>query len=182
MPTIPSSPAPTDISSYPAQDSDQLSTKFIRIKPTSWPSNTFVALPEEEHHELWLQWWTKTEWRRAHDVNIDWLLKRMTQACWEHFRPVADVKTGKPWALCRSCTMVLAHPTVKNAGTSSLKKHLASDACKKRHRAQEKQQAMQSADSSSSDSAAATIPAMFTSQSARLARQHVSIFSVKFYS
>lgn len=174
---MPSSISPSDPTTD-RNDSEhrdgQLPDIFRKVRPSNWESGSLVVLPLETHHKSWLQWWDQTEYRRQHEIKIDWLLKKMTHEVWEDLVPVADVKTGKPWVLCRRCSQVLAHPSLKNAGTSSLKKHLLSEGCKNGARRQAKQQAKQQAESSSSGTGPSTIPALFTSQSARVARKHVS--------
>lgn len=78
-----------------------------------------------------MTWWKGTLWHKKDGTRIDWQLKKMLAEVWDEFIPVADTTTGKPGVLCVSCNQVLAHPTIKGAGTSSMKKHLATDKCRR---------------------------------------------------
>lgn len=147
---------------------------FPQIHPINWPGGQLVVVPNDDDYSSWMQWWKNTQYNRKHEIKIDWQLKRMTADIWEFLVPVAEVTTGKPWILCRRCIQAIAHPSLKNAGTSSLKKHLSSRMCQKHERIKLKQQSKQSSGLLNRDLNDNTIPIMFSTQSTRKQQQDVS--------
>lgn len=93
----------------------------------------------KECHKDFTDWWLQTEWvlqKVADDENDDmlkllgWNSTTRTSSYWQSFDQAALATTGEPAIICCRCQSSLSHPAVKNTGTSSLKNHLRTNACR----------------------------------------------------
>jgi hypothetical protein len=70
-----------------------------------------------------------------------WNNPRRNAQWWEYFSEGADVQQGSPAVICKLCAASLEHPEPKNLGTSNMKRHLTTGACKQKgKRLREEQQ------------------------------------------
>jgi hypothetical protein len=88
---------------------------------------SFVLYSDMSKDEF-VAWWLSTEFGKKKRINWGY---QHTADCWSHFNQVADIKTGKPGAMCSHCHKILEHPANCRSGTTSLNKHIAGPTCRK---------------------------------------------------
>jgi hypothetical protein len=91
----------------------------------------------ETTKDAFANWWQTTSWYEARQSGTyglpSWDPSKRTTTTWEHYNEVASVRTGKPFVECKICERRIEHPATKNrGGTSALKGHLTSEACKRK--------------------------------------------------
>lgn len=93
------------------------------------------VLYEPEYSMEFLIWWAKTEYGQVLNSEgrsrIKWSIESYYTEVWGHFDQVADISTGRPKVICRSCLTLLDHPQYKKHGTSAMGKHQKSKSCRK---------------------------------------------------
>lgn len=81
-----------------------------------------------------LIWWAKTEYGQVLNSEgrsrIKWSIESHYAEVWRHFDQVADILTGRPKVICRTCLTLLDHPQHKKHGTSAMGKHQKSKSCR----------------------------------------------------
>jgi hypothetical protein len=92
-------------------------------------------LYDEEQKDAFMEWWEGTSWMltAANKSNIkmpSWGSSKVSPV-WLHFSEVAHKNTGEPKVLCMVCQHLLAHPSIKNTGTSTMQSHVNSKNCRK---------------------------------------------------
>ena len=102
------------------------------------PNKQCVLYPTEDSckAEIFRLWWDSTPYGvhyRTSKRQLKWGNKAQDKkSVWLHFVEGADVMQGAPKALCKYCWRDHPHPTIKNSGTSTLRKHLNSGSCQKK--------------------------------------------------
>lgn len=93
------------------------------------PKQKVWVIWTEMNKTEFIQWWMETQ---PYDTQkkMHWDAKR-TSDVWQDFDQVAHHTTGEPRVLCRNCGRTLPHPNVTQNGTSALKRHLSTGACKR---------------------------------------------------
>ncbi|OQD94302.1 hypothetical protein PENVUL_c148G07398, partial [Penicillium vulpinum] len=72
---------------------------------------------------------------------LRWDAKHISDV-WENFDQVAHYITGEPLVIYRTCGVTLPHPSTKQSGTNTLKRHLASGKCQKGGKSKSTQQSI----------------------------------------
>ena len=85
-----------------------------------------------------LLWWLETDYGRRLTkngrYNFRWSVESRSSKVWKHFDQVAELRSGRPRVICRSCFTPLNHPHHphhKSHGTSTMGKHLKSKSCRR---------------------------------------------------
>ncbi|KAJ6174293.1 hypothetical protein N7485_005593, partial [Penicillium canescens] len=93
--------------------------------------------PTAQEHEF-LSWWLETEYGQQLTKNgqykFRWSTESRSSEVWRHFDQVAELRSGRPKVVCRSCLTPLNHPHHphhKSHGTSAMGKHLKSNSCRR---------------------------------------------------
>lgn len=95
------------------------------------------AVWDEKIKHIWDGWWDSTPWRIQNPTQqIDWKLDKRRSSSYTHYRSIALISDGKPLLQCKRCDCTLKHPQATNSGTSSIDRHVKSNACKQSAKAQ----------------------------------------------
>ena len=152
---IPDSPLGSDIHNddSPEQDNPSSSTQTLYSTPTDGLVSAAYAagLPPSslkrnrlKSHIIWkderpykrafLEWWRSTAWglkvHRRLEADPLWASTSRTSNYWRVFIQLAQMYNGKPYLECSICGKILEHPNNKSNGSSGMRKHLRSDACR----------------------------------------------------
>lgn len=99
--------------------------------------NTFKWVPSKVL--LFNSWWHTQSWYKDHqdrytnlDKHINWGSSSRTSSSWQQFDQGARKSNGEPVVICRKCSVILIHPSIKGSGTSTMSTHLKSAGCSKR--------------------------------------------------
>jgi hypothetical protein len=112
-------------------------TSLARIGPTLqrfWVLyNTDGAM--EDSRKQFVDWWLTTEFgsRKELQTTIRWDGKKKSDI-WERFDQVAHEKTGEPKVMCKQCHATIVHPNHHRAGSSPMKGHITTSACRSKPR------------------------------------------------
>lgn len=116
----------------PRRSSETSNQQLKRVGPNrrkNW------VLYEPENSMEFLIWWAKTEYGQVLNSEgrsrIKWSIESHYAEVWRHFDQVADILTGRPKVICKSCSTLLDHPQHKKHGTSTMGKHQKSKSCRK---------------------------------------------------
>jgi hypothetical protein len=74
-------------------------------------------------NEPFLAWWLQTQYGSKSKQTF-FNGKRQADA-WEHFHQVASISDGTPKVMCKQCGSVMAHPSDRHRGTSTMTRHFA---------------------------------------------------------
>jgi BED zinc finger. len=85
----------------------------------------------EDSRKQFVDWWLTTEFgsRKELQTTIRWDGKKKSDV-WERFDQVAHEKTGEPKVMCIQCHATIVHPNHHRAGSSPMKGHLTTSACR----------------------------------------------------
>jgi hypothetical protein len=85
----------------------------------------------EDSRKQFVDWWLMTEFGSKKDVQttIRWDGKKKSDI-WERFDQVAHDKTGEPKVMCKHCHATIVHPNHHRAGSSPMKGHITTSACR----------------------------------------------------
>jgi hypothetical protein len=85
-----------------------------------------------------LSWWLETDYGQQLTKNRKYKFRLSVESrsskVWKHFDQVAELRSGRPKVVCRSCLTLLNHPHHphhKSHGTSTMGKHLKSNSCRR---------------------------------------------------
>ncbi|KAJ5771454.1 uncharacterized protein N7511_003505 [Penicillium nucicola] len=102
------------------------------------PDRRHWVLYETAQENDFLSWWLETEYgqqlTKNGQYNFRWSTESRSSKVWRHFDQVAEVGSGRPKVVCRSCLAPLNHPHHphhKSHGTSTMGKHLKSTSCRR---------------------------------------------------
>ncbi|KAJ5340406.1 hypothetical protein N7541_009530 [Penicillium brevicompactum] len=139
----PSSSAPISRSS-PFTGSSSIFT--LEDRPRDPPANLTRFAPDRRDWVLYdtaqnnefLLWWLETDYGRRLTkngrYNFRWSVESHSSKVWKQFDQVAELRSGRPKVICRSCFTPLNHPHHphhKSHGTSTMGKHLKSKSCRR---------------------------------------------------
>ncbi|CAG8113298.1 unnamed protein product [Penicillium salamii] len=139
----PSSSAPISRSS-PFPGSSSIFT--LEDQPRDPPANLTRFAPDRRDWVLYdtaqnnkfLLWWLETDYGRRLTkngrYNFRWSVESRSSKVWKQFDQVAELRSGRPKVICRSCFTPLNHPHHphhKSHGTSTMGKHLKSKSCRR---------------------------------------------------
>ncbi|CAG8224680.1 unnamed protein product, partial [Penicillium nalgiovense] len=110
------------------------SAKLTRFAPDRRGWVLFDTAQENE----FLSWWLETDYGQQLTKNgqykFRWSAESRSSKVWKHFDQVAELRSGRPKVVCRSCLTPLNHPHHphhKSHGTSTMGKHLKSNSCRR---------------------------------------------------
>ena len=110
------------------------STKLTRIAPDG---REWVLYDTAQENDF-LSWWLQTDYGQQLSTNgrskVRWSAGSRSSEVWKHFDQVAELRSGRPKVICRSCLASLNHPHHKFHGTSAMGKHLKSKICRRSKR------------------------------------------------
>ncbi|RDW70298.1 hypothetical protein BP5796_08695 [Coleophoma crateriformis] len=125
----------SSMSSLPWTDltqEDDITSGFIQIP------NTTVYKWTRSLSNRFLIWWRDSSWYQQFKTTefnperrINWSSAVRSSTTWAAFDQGAKISTGEPVIICQNCKTILIHPGIKKTGTSSMKTHLASAACRR---------------------------------------------------
>jgi hypothetical protein len=101
------------------------------------PNKLCVLYPTEDSNkaELFRTWWNSTPYGiklQTAGRQLKWGNKAQDgKSVWSHFVDGANILQGAPKVLCKYCWRDHTHPSIKNSGTSTLRKHINSGWCRK---------------------------------------------------
>ncbi|KAJ5742366.1 uncharacterized protein N7511_001761 [Penicillium nucicola] len=131
---IDSSPTPVSRCSPSAGQPRTPSANLTRFAP----DRRHWVLYETAQENDFLSWWLETEYgqqlTKNGQYNFRWSTESRSSKVWRHFDQVAEVGSGRPKVVCRSCLAPLNHPHHphhKSHGTSTMGKHLKSTSCRR---------------------------------------------------
>ncbi|KAI3095274.1 hypothetical protein CBS147333_9810 [Penicillium roqueforti] len=108
--------------------------KLTRFAPDRRDWVLFDTAQENE----FLSWWLETDYGQQLTKNgkykFRWSVESRSSKVWKHFDQVAELRSGRPKVVCRSCLTPLNHPHHphhKSHGTSTMGKHLKSNSCRR---------------------------------------------------
>jgi hypothetical protein len=101
-------------------------TKLTRFAPDG---RDWVLYDTAQENDF-LSWWLQTDYGQQLSTNgrskVRWSAGSRSSEVWKHFDQVAELRSGRPKVICRSCLTSLNHPHHKFHGTSAMGKHLKS--------------------------------------------------------
>ncbi|KAJ6170919.1 hypothetical protein N7485_007048 [Penicillium canescens] len=140
----------SDPSSVPVSRSSSFAghSRIVALEagPRSPSANLTRFAPDRRHWVLYetaqehefLSWWLETEYGQQLTKNgqykFRWSTESRSSEVWRHFDQVAELRSGRPKVVCRSCLTPLNHPHHphhKSHGTSAMGKHLKSNSCRR---------------------------------------------------
>jgi hypothetical protein len=96
------------------------------------------VLYDSDQEKEFLSWWLETDYGQQLTKNgkykFRWSAESRSSKVWKHFDQVAELRSGRPKVVCRSCLTPLNHPhhpRHKSHGTSTMGKHLKSNSCRR---------------------------------------------------
>ncbi|KAJ5277815.1 hypothetical protein N7524_003968 [Penicillium chrysogenum] len=102
------------------------------------PGRRDWVLYDSDQEKEFLSWWLETEYGQQLTKNgkykFRWSAESRSSKVWKHFDQVAELSSGRPKVVCRSCLTPLNHPhhpRHKSHGTSTMGKHLKSNSCRR---------------------------------------------------
>ncbi|KAJ5481400.1 hypothetical protein N7475_000212 [Penicillium sp. IBT 31633x] len=108
--------------------------KLTRLAPDR---RDWVLYDTAQENEF-LSWWLETDYGQQLTKNgkykFRWSVESRSSKVWKHFDQVAELESGRPKVVCRSCLTPLNHPHHphhKSHGTSTMGKHLKSNSCRR---------------------------------------------------
>ncbi|KAI3180037.1 hypothetical protein DTO027I6_10290 [Penicillium roqueforti] len=106
--------------------------------PRFAPGRRDWVLYDSDQEKEFLSWWLETEYGQQLTKNgkykFRWSAESRSSKVWKHFDQVAELRSGRPKVVCRSCLTPLNHPhhpRHKSHGTSTMGKHLKSNSCRR---------------------------------------------------
>lgn len=102
------------------------------------PDRRDWVLYDTAQENEFLSWWLETDYgqqlTKNGKYNFRWSVESRSSKVWKHFDQVAELRSGRPKVVCRSCLTPLNHPHHphhKSHGTSTMGKHLKSNSCRR---------------------------------------------------
>ncbi|KAJ5264650.1 hypothetical protein N7505_007443 [Penicillium chrysogenum] len=100
------------------------------------PDRRDWVLYDSDQENEFLSWWLETDYgqqlTKKGKYKFRWSVESLSSKVWKHFDQVAELRSGRPKVVCRSCLTPLNHqhhPHHKSHGTSTMGKHLRSNSC-----------------------------------------------------
>jgi len=102
-----------------------------RVQPSNKPRGELYVIYNSDQAKEWSDWFQLTKWQLDNTKTIEWSPEKKRSETWKYVKPCARVQDGLPAIHCRRCGDVLAHPSLKNTGTSTIVHHLKTSRCSK---------------------------------------------------
>lgn len=109
----------------PVEKPEQVGSAEVEVRQLR--GQTYV-IHNPSAHEEFLAWWRTTPYQ---DKTSHWMKGTRGGQGWEHYEQAAEKESGHPQLLCRRCGAAIRHPFWERKGTSGLKRHYDSEACKR---------------------------------------------------
>lgn len=97
------------------------------------PNHRDWVLYDAAQEDKFLSWWLETDYGQQLTRNgkhkFRWSVEWRSSKVWKHFDQVAELRSGRPKVVCRSCLTPLNYPHLphhKSHGTTTMGKHLKS--------------------------------------------------------